>query len=129
MSPLPRAWAAQWASRSVRPAANSFAAACVSRERDTSTRVNSATRLPSPPSGSTSSTRPVRSARAASINSPPNSRYFAVAGPVRATSRRVAEAGYTTPSLAGVTPNSAVSSANRRSHAAANCAPPPTQCP
>ncbi len=78
-SPLPRASAVQYASRSVRPPANSFAAACVSCEREARTRVNSATRAPSSPSGSTSSTRPVRSARAASISSPENSRYLAVA--------------------------------------------------
>ena len=76
------------------PFANSFAAACVSCERRRQTiRVNSATRLPSSPSGSTSSTRPVRSARSASINSPENSRYLAAAGPTSDTSRRVEDAG------------------------------------
>ena len=45
----------------------------------------------------------------------------------RSRSRRVEDAGYTMPSFAGVTPNSDPSSANRRSQAAASCAPPPTQ--
>ena len=43
--------------------------------------MNSATRLSSSPAGSTSSTRPVRSARSASISSPEKSRYLAAAGP------------------------------------------------
>lgn len=71
----------------------------------------------------------MRSARAVSISSPENSRCFAVAGPVSATRRRVDDAAYTMPSLAGVTPKDAPSSANRRSQAAANWLPPPTQYP
>lgn len=113
----------------MRPSANSFAAAWVSRERETRTRVNSTTRLSSSPAGSTSSRNRVRSARSVSINSPENSRYLAVAGPTRAVNRLVEDAEYTRPSFAGVTPNSDPSSANRRSQAAASCAPPPTQCP
>ena len=55
--------------------------------------VSAATRPASSPAGSTSSTRPIRSARSAFTSSLVNSRCLAADGPTSAASRRVVGAG------------------------------------